>query len=114
MKCNIESSWLVKETVILKGEKCGGIYKLKEGNSVQDEISMTSLEGISSRGGALRKAVTGRELGQSVARKRKGAYGQSPRWPKAEGMAVNQPKAPGGGGKNKGFTIQLQLRKESR
>jgi len=31
--------------VILKREKCEGIYKLKEENSVQDGVSMTSLEG---------------------------------------------------------------------
>ena len=31
----------------------------------------------------------------------------------AKDMAVNQPKVPGRGGKNKGFTTQLQSRKES-
>jgi len=33
------------DRVIMKGEKCEEIYKLKEGNSVQGEVSMTSLEG---------------------------------------------------------------------
>jgi len=36
------------DRVILKREKCGGIYKLKKGNSVLSGVSMTSLEGISS------------------------------------------------------------------
>jgi len=37
-----------KDRVILEGEKCGGLYKLKEGNSVQDVILRISLEGSSS------------------------------------------------------------------
>ena len=81
-KCNKALSRLAKEGVILKEEKCGGIYKLKEGNLVQGGVSMTSLEGGSSRGGASRKTATGRELGQSVARKRKGRFGQTSRSPK--------------------------------
>ena len=68
--------------VILKREKCGGIYKLKKENSVQGGVSMTNLEGSSSRGGAPRKTTMGRELGQSVAGK-KVEFGHSPRWPKA-------------------------------
>ena len=71
------------DKVILEGEKYVGIYKMKKGNSVQDGVSMTSLEGSSSRGRASRKNATGRELSQSVAGKRKDAFGQSPRWPKA-------------------------------
>jgi len=54
----------------LKGEKCEGIYKLKEENSVQGGVIMTSLEGSSSRGGASRKTVMGHESGESVAGKR--------------------------------------------
>jgi len=49
------------DRVILKGEKCEGLYKLKEGNSVRGEVSEISLEGSSSRGGASRKTATGRE-----------------------------------------------------
>jgi len=51
-----------EDRVILKEEKCGGIYKLKEGNSVQGGVSMTSMEGSSYRGRASRTTVTGREL----------------------------------------------------
>ena len=65
------------DRVILKGEKCGGLYKLKEVNSVRDGVSRISLEGSSSRGGASRKTATGRELGQSVVGKRKGALGKA-------------------------------------
>ena len=36
------------DRVNLKGEKCGGIYKLKEKNSFQNGVSMTRLEGSSS------------------------------------------------------------------
>jgi len=35
--------------VILKEEKCGGLYKLKEGNSVRGGVSRINLEGSSSR-----------------------------------------------------------------
>ena len=71
------------DRVILKREKCGVLYKLKEGNSVLGEISRKSLEGSSSRGGASRKIATECEPGQSVAGRRKGAFGQGLRWPKA-------------------------------
>ena len=63
------------DRVILKGEKCGALYKLKEGNSVRGGGSGISLERSSSRDGASRKTATGRELGQSIAEKRKGALG---------------------------------------
>ena len=51
------------DRLILEGEKCGGLYKLKEGNSVQGGVSRINLEGSSLRGGASRKTVTRRELG---------------------------------------------------
>ena len=35
------------DRVILKGEKCGGLYKLKEGNSVRGGVSRINLEGSS-------------------------------------------------------------------
>ena len=54
------------DRIILERKKCGGLYKLKEGNSVQGGVSRISLEGSSSRGGASRK-TTGREPGESVA-----------------------------------------------
>ena len=57
--------------IILKGEKYGGIYKLKEENSIQNKVLMTSLKGSSSRGGASRKTATGYELDQSVTKKEK-------------------------------------------
>jgi len=44
--------------VILKEEKCGGLYKLKEENSVRGKVSRISLEESSSRGGASRKTAT--------------------------------------------------------
>ena len=62
------------ERIILEGEKCGGLYMLKEGNSVQDGVSRISLEGSSLQGGPSRKTATGRESGQSVAGRRKGAF----------------------------------------
>jgi len=46
------------DRVILKGEKCGGLYKLKEGNLVQGEVSGISWEESSLRGGASRKTTT--------------------------------------------------------
>ena len=49
--------------VILEGEKCGGLYKLKEENSVRGGVQGLSLEGSSSRGGASRKTATEREPG---------------------------------------------------
>jgi len=64
-------------------EKCGDVYTLKEGNSVKSRVSMTSLKESSSRGAASRKIAMERELSQSVAGKRKCAFGQSSRWPKA-------------------------------
>jgi len=56
--------------IILKGEKCGGLYKLKEGNLVRGGVSGISLERSSSRGEASRKTATGREPDQSIARRR--------------------------------------------
>ena len=64
-----------EDGVSLKGEKCGGLYKLEEGNSVRGGVSRISLEGSSSRGKISRKTTTGRKSGQSVARRRKGAFG---------------------------------------
>ena len=58
--------------IILEGEKCGDI-KAKR-NSVQDRISMTSLEGSSLKDGALRKTVTKRKPGQNIAEKRNGVF----------------------------------------
>jgi len=49
--------------IILKREKCEGIYKLKEGNLVQGGVSITSLEGSSSRDETSRKTAMGRESG---------------------------------------------------
>ena len=60
--------------IILEGEKCGGINKLKEGNSVQGGVSRINLEGSSSRGGSSRKTATGCEMGESVTGRRKGAF----------------------------------------
>ena len=51
----------LRRMIILRGEKCGGIYKLKEGNSVRGGVSGISLEESSSRGGASRKIATERE-----------------------------------------------------
>jgi len=59
----------------LKGEKCGGLYKLKEGNSVLGRVSGIGLEWSSSRSGALRKTATGREPNQNVTGMRNGAFG---------------------------------------
>jgi len=50
-----------RDRVILEGEKCEGLYKLKEGNSARSEVSRISLEGSSSRGGALRRNGAFRE-----------------------------------------------------
>jgi len=49
---------------------------------------MTSLEGSSSRGGVLRKTATGLEPSQSVTRKRKGEFGQIPKWPRHDGEST--------------------------
>jgi len=63
------------DMIILEGEKCGGLYKLKEENSVRGGVSGISLEESSSRGEASRKTATGRGPGQSVMRWRKGPFG---------------------------------------
>ena len=63
------------DRVILKGEKYEGLYKLKKRNSVRGGVAGITLEGSSSRGGASRKTATGREPNQSVAERRKGAFG---------------------------------------
>ena len=62
--------------------KCGRLYKLKKENLVRARVSRISLEGSSSRGGASKKTTMGRELGQSVAIRRKGVFGKGSRWPK--------------------------------
>ena len=63
-----------KDRVILEGDKCEGLYKLKEENSVRGGVLRISLEGSSSRGRASMKTATGRKSGQSVVRRRKGAF----------------------------------------
>ena len=63
------------DRVIAEGEKYEGLYKLKETNSVRSGVSGIILEGNSSRGEDLRKTTMGREPGQSVAGRRKGAFG---------------------------------------
>ena len=60
--------------VIQEGEKCGGLYKLKEENLVRGRVSMIILEGSSSRCGASRKYATGHEPSQNVTERRKGAF----------------------------------------
>ena len=65
-KCNKASSQLAKDRVILEGEKCEALYKLKKGNSIRSGVSRISLEESSSRGRASRKTKTGREPGQSI------------------------------------------------
>jgi len=86
------------DRVILDGEKCGGLYKLKERNSVQCGVLGISLEGSSSRGGASKKTVTTREPDQSVVRRRR----------------VHSGKSPGRRARVKDFTVWLQSRKELR
>jgi len=76
------------DRVILEGEKCEGIYKLKEGNSVRDGASGINLEGSSSRGGASRKIATRRESNQSITGKRNGAFGQGRDGPRHDGESA--------------------------
>ena len=59
------------DMVILEGEKCESLYKLKEENSVRGGVLRVSLEWSSSQGGASRKTAMGHELGQSVVKRRK-------------------------------------------
>ena len=66
------------DKVILEGEKCGGLYKIKEGNSVRGGVSGISLEGSFSRGGVSRKTATGCELNKSVVKRRRGVLGKGP------------------------------------
>jgi len=56
---------------------------MKKENPVRGEVLRIILKESSSRGGASRKITTGREPGQGVTRKRKGALGQGLRWPMA-------------------------------
>jgi len=63
------------DRVFLEEEKCEGLYKLKEENSVWGGVWGISFEGSSSRGGVSRKTATGREPGQSVTGRIKGAFG---------------------------------------
>jgi len=58
----------------LEGEKCEGLYKLKEENSVQDRVSGIRLKGSILRGETSRKTATRRKLGQSVTGRRKDAF----------------------------------------
>jgi len=58
------------------------VIQLKEGNSVRCEISEISFEGSSSRVGTSKKTATGCGPGQSVAGRRKSAFGLGPKWPK--------------------------------
>jgi len=64
---------------------------MKEENSVQSGVSMTSLEGNSSRGETSRKTVMGRESSQ-YCRKEKGHIRAKPEI--AQSMMMNQPKSP--------------------
>jgi len=64
-----------EDRIILEGEKCGGLYKLKEENSIRDGVSGISLEGSSLRGRALKRTATGREPSKNVTGKRNGAFG---------------------------------------
>ena len=45
------------DRIILKGEKYGGLYKLKEGNSVRGGVSRISLEGSVELQGRLQRDV---------------------------------------------------------
>jgi len=49
------------DRIILKEERCGGLYNLKDENSVQGGVLRIKLEGSSSQGGASSKTATGRE-----------------------------------------------------
>jgi len=100
------------DRVILEEEKCGGLYKLKEGNSVRGGVSGISLEGSSSRSGASRKTAIRCEPDQSVAGRKKGAHSGKARDGPSHG--INQLKAPGRWVRVKGFMVRLQPRKESR
>jgi len=60
-------------------------------NSVRGGVSITRLKRSSSRGEASKKTVTGHESSQIVARKRKGAFEQGPRWPKSCGKSAKGP-----------------------
>ena len=82
-----------RDRIILKGEKCEELYKLKKENSVRGGVSGISLEGSSSRGEALRKTATGHEPGQSVARR--SAFGQGPRWPNHDSKSAKGPEESG-------------------
>ena len=101
-----------EDRIILEGEKCGGLYKLKEENSIRYGVSGISLEGSSSRGGASKKTTTGRKQDQSVVGRRNGAWA---RLEMAQTIAVNQPKGPGERVERvKGLITRLEPRKESR
>jgi len=52
MCTNMPLSVSQRDKVILKGEKCEGIYKPKEENSIRGGVSGISLKGSSSQGGA--------------------------------------------------------------
>ena len=85
---NVEGCWIhvqqgvvtvsKGDRVILKEEKCGGLYKLKEGNSIRGRVSGISLKRSLSQGGASRKTGTGCEPGQSFTGMGGGALRQGP------------------------------------
>ena len=102
-KCNKVPSWVSqRDRVIMKREKCEGIYNLKEENSIRDGVSGTSLGGSSSRGDVLRKKATKREPNQSVAGRKK---------KKHSGKARDNQRLQGERARVKGFTVWLQVRK---
>ena len=81
----------------MKKEKCERLYKLKKENSVRGEVSRIILKESSSRGGASRKIATGHEPWSKYCGKKKGCIRVGLEMVQA--MAINHPKASGGGGK---------------
>jgi len=57
------------------------VIQAEKRNTIRGGVSRISLKGSSSRGGASKKTATGRDSGQSVAGRRKVAFGQGSRWP---------------------------------
>ena len=84
--------------IILEGEKCRGICKLKEKTQFKENFN-DNLGRESTQGGALRKTMTGREPDQNTVEKRNGAIRENLEM--AQGMTMNQPKIQGRGARIK-------------
>jgi len=98
-----------EDRIILEGEKCGGIYKLKEENLVRGGVSGISFEGSYHEVELERRLQRDMNRVKVFQKRERVHLGEAQDGPK---YGVNQSKALGRGARVKSFTIWLQSRKE--